>query len=597
MAIPKNTIETIRQLARIEQIIARYVPTLTKRGNNFVGLCPFHKEKTPSFTVSPDKQIFHCFGCHEGGNVFSFIQKIENMNFPQSVEHVAGIVGYHLEKEHDPKEEKRSRDKRILKFASKIFNKNLNSGTNDGLSYIMNRGLTRDAIDSFELGFAPESWDFIKNSLKKRGISEKEGAEVGLLKYNREKDRYYDAYRNRVIFPISDVAGDVVGFGGRIIGDGEPKYINSPESDFFKKRHLLYGFDKAVGEIKELDRAIIVEGYLDVIGCHQAGISNVVAPLGTALTLEQLTLLSRYCSEIILLFDSDSAGEKAALRSLEFESELNVTMKIASLPEGDPFDFIQDKGVRHLLAVIDSAFDPVEFRLRKEFEAQKNSDPRRVEVALFKIVESLNYESERLRALELSAELLGMFKDTIRLDFEKYSKKVPQTGVVKKEHTQKKSFLDRSIEGLIQLLICYPELIEKAQIDFAEISNISPFLKGFLIKLFDVYDEDSELTTDKLFDFFTKSEEKTYLSRITSISLALEHPESTYTEIFINIKIHDIDKKIEHFTNLLRHSKNEQERSQFLAEIDIWRREKEKLSSYLYSKNSEANGRGIIAKQ
>ena len=310
--IPEETIETVRTRARIEEVVARYVPSLKKKGANYFGLCPFHKEKTGSFSVSPAKQIFYCFGCHTGGNVFSFIEKVENLNYPQAIKFVGKLVGIEVRDEDSRPQDTTMEDCfRINEYAAKVYQSYLMSAEGVfGLEYLTGRGVTEDAIQSFRLGFSPDSWEFLTSKLTAVGADIKKAGMMGLVgvKENEGHTRYYDRYRGRIIFPIIDQYGNIAGFGGRVTGDGEPKYLNSPESQIYRKRTILYGYNLAKQEIAQMKRAIIVEGYLDVIGCHQSGIRNVVAPLGTALTEEQVRLLARQCEEIILLFDADSAG-------------------------------------------------------------------------------------------------------------------------------------------------------------------------------------------------------------------------------------------------------------------------------------------------
>ncbi|MCU0822314.1 MAG: DNA primase, partial [Spirochaetes bacterium] len=370
MSIPRETIDLIRDRAQIEDIIKRYVPSMKKRGANYIGLCPFHKEKTPSFTVSPEKQIFHCFGCQAGGNIYSFISKIEGLNFPESVKFVGNLVGIRVDedkKDENTGEYKKLKD--INNTAAELFHNTIKTEQGKkGLNYLLKRGVTKESIIEFKLGYSPDSWDFLTSYLNNKKIPLNLASEAGLLSISDkggDKKRYYDRFRDRVIFPIFNRRNEIAAFGGRILENGEPKYLNSPESRIYQKRRELYGFNIAKEHISSLGRAIIVEGYLDVIGCHQAGVKNVVAPLGTALTSEQVRTLSRLCSEIVLLFDADSAGINAALRSIDVVKDININLKIAVLPDGDPFDFIPRKGIREFMIVVDQALSPVDFQITR----------------------------------------------------------------------------------------------------------------------------------------------------------------------------------------------------------------------------------------
>ncbi len=369
MPISRDTIDIIRDRSRIEDVVQRYVPSLKKRGNSFIGLCPFHKEKTPSFTVSPEKQIFHCFGCKAGGNVFSFVSKMERLNFPESVRFLGKLAGIEVREERDDgRGDTLDYLRRVNSFTVETYHQALLSEQGKtAMDYALRRGLTAESIREFRLGFAPDSWSYLVDRLARKNVTLAMAARLGLVAESTkgQAGRYYDRFRNRLMFPIFDSRGEAIAFGGRVIGEGEPKYLNSPESDLFSKGNVLYGINVAREHIIELKRAIVVEGYLDVIGCHQNGVKNVVAPLGTALTERHVEMLSRYCTEIILLFDADSAGLNASLRSLGVAGEKNVDVRVALLPEGDPFDFITGRGVRPFMAVVDSALQPVDFKIQR----------------------------------------------------------------------------------------------------------------------------------------------------------------------------------------------------------------------------------------
>ena len=422
MYIPKETIDLVREKVHIEDIIKNYVPDLKKKGKNYIGLCPFHREKTPSFTVSSEKQIFYCFGCHAGGNVFSFISKIERIDFPESVLHVAQIAGINVEISSKQEDSGISAINRLNNYAMKYYHAYIDSTSGKaGRDYLLKRGVKNESIDNFKLGFAPDAWSRLFESLKKHKADLEQAESIGLISRSKKKQfQFYDRFRNRVIFPIFDKRGQVIAFGGRSIDDTNPKYINSSESQVFKKRNELYGIDSAYSHIKDLNRAIIVEGYLDVIGCHQEGIKNVVAPLGTALTESQLRALSYICSEVIILFDADSAGINAAFRSLEVVRDINIIIRIAVLPEGDPFDYILEKGIRGFMAIVDSALNPVDFRI-KRILAKKNSLGKiNTLVNLFEILKSLEFETEKNDYIRNLSNELDIDENTLRIDFNNY---------------------------------------------------------------------------------------------------------------------------------------------------------------------------------
>ena len=519
MFIPKEIIELVREKASIVDIVKRYVPSLKKQGRNFTGLCPFHKEKTPSFSVSPEKNIFKCFGCHAGGNVFTFVSKVERLDFTESVNFVADIVGVEMKAFQGADNSKFDIMTKLNQFALNQYHNFLKTPQGkSGLDYLLKRGVTKDSINAFKLGFSPDLWDYMKNSLKQQNFNLSIAENLGLLssKDKNEGKHYYDRFRNRVIFPIFDQNNRVLAFGGRIIGDGSPKYVNSPESEIYKKRNVLYGFNRAGNQIRELDRAIVVEGYLDVIGAHQEGIENVVAPLGTALTEEHISLLSRYCNEIVFIFDSDSSGQSASLRSIEVAESFNVNARVGILPEGDPFDFIQTKGVREFMSIVDSALKPVDYQIDRILLSKKDSKSTiNTLIELFNVVKTINFETERSKYLKKISAILQIEENLVRKDFQNYintnkiSPNVRNNGETKKIA---KDFMTRSYHDLLKLLCNYPELIQDASLDFSEENIPDTNLKNIFKKLIDLYNKEESFTIDKMFDFFHDDLEMDFLN-------------------------------------------------------------------------------------
>ncbi len=350
-SIPEATIEEIRRRTDIVSLIGEYV-TLKKAGRNFLGLCPFHREKTPSFTVSPDKQMFYCFGCSEGGNAVSFLMKLNSLTFPEALRHLAGKVGVVIpEKPMSREERERStlteQIRRANELAAGFFVRSLQSPAGAGArEYLRKRGIGEAAIKAFRLGFAPDGWHNLLDFLGKQGIPPKLAEQAGLLVPKEGKSPgHYDRFRGRLMIPIENVDGHVIAFGGRVMGAGEPKYMNSPESAVYTKGNNLYGLAKTRDAIREKGFAIMVEGYFDLIALWNAGILNVVATLGTALTRAQVDLIRRYTPHVAALFDPDEAGRKALARSLELFLAGNVHARAVILPDGhDPDDFVRTQG-------------------------------------------------------------------------------------------------------------------------------------------------------------------------------------------------------------------------------------------------------------
>jgi DNA primase len=590
--IPQETIDLIRDRARIEDVVQRYVPSLKKRGKNFVGLCPFHKEKTPSFTVSPDKQIYRCFGCGEAGNVFTFITSMEKVTFPESVKIVGDYVGISVETTGDVQKNS-DFDKLIAinRGAAKLYHEYLFSPEGKvAIKYLEERGVSSDAIEKFKLGYAPDSWQYLTGQLNKHNISQELAEKAGVLgKSEKTATRYYDRFRNRIIFPIWNQKNEIIAFGGRIVHTGEPKYLNSPESSIFQKRNTLYGFNFARKHVIDMDRAIVVEGYLDVIACHQAGIQNVVAPLGTSLTAEQVKLLSRTCNEIVILFDADSAGVKASLRSLSVLDDVNSEARVAQLPETDPFDFIIQRGIRELMVIVDDAVKPVDFKMSRVFADYGMKDQQVVLNGLFEVIEEITSDTERVSYLDEISSKLAIDKSTIRSDFKKFLlKKGSKPAVIEsrpKPFKNPEGFLEKSHRELVMLLCQNPELIENAVIDFTESDMKDEAAGNIFKKLVSMNAAGEEIAIDKLYDFFSQGEEKGILHEALEKEFSIERPAEAYTEIYLNINLYRIDKKIQHYADLISDRDNKGGNMlQYMTEIEVLRREREKLSSFIYNK-------------
>ncbi len=349
--IPEEKVEEIKSRADIVEVVSDFV-TLRKAGRNYVGLCPFHQEKTPSFTVNPEKQIFHCFGCGEGGNAVTFLMKVNAMTYPEALRHLAGKMGIHIPRKPSPPGETRGVRSAILDMnekAAAFFTGNLQSpGGRDAREYLERRGIREETRKSFRLGFARNEWTGLRKALERAGVPLDMAKQAGLL-LSREDGSSYDRFRGRVMFPIEDASGRVIAFGGRVIGDGEPKYLNSPETAVFIKGRNLFGIRQAKEAIRRKGYAVLVEGYFDVISLWNAGVRNALASLGTALTSDQVHLLKRYTRDVAVIFDSDPAGRKALDRSLELFLAADVEARAVFLPDGaDPDDFVRSSGAEPL---------------------------------------------------------------------------------------------------------------------------------------------------------------------------------------------------------------------------------------------------------
>lgn len=348
--IPNKVLEEIKDRTDIVDLIGRYV-NLKKAGANYKGICPFHNEKTPSFVVSEDKQIFTCFGCEKSGDAITFMQYYFNLDFSEAAQKLADEAGIVIPENETIGNDRAKSLYELNREAAIFFFKNLRLTNNPGYSYMINRGLTDDTLKKFGIGWADDSRDSLYRYLKAKGYDEKTMMEAGLL--STSDGRYYDKFRNRVIFPIQNRRGKMIGFGGRAMGDAMPKYLNSPETGIFKKKDNLYGLNITGREIGRQDQAILVEGYMDVISLYQGGVKNVTASLGTALTENQAKILGKMSGNIVLSYDSDEAGVKATLRAMDILRKASCHVSIAHVRDAkDPDEFIKKYGREEFLKLV-----------------------------------------------------------------------------------------------------------------------------------------------------------------------------------------------------------------------------------------------------
>ena len=410
--ILKEDIEALRRQADIVAIVGDYTQ-LKRAGRSFKGLCPFHTEKTPSFTVTPDGNFFHCFGCGASGDIYDFLIRIEGLEFPEAVEALARRTGVTLRYEELSARERRAIGQRsrlvdTTGAALQFFREQLYTDAGAvAREYLKSRGFGREDAERFELGYAPNRWESLSRALRSQGVSADELVEVG-VSVRTERGGLRDRFRGRLIFPVHDPGGDVIGFGGRILpgedyGDFDPpKYLNSPETPLYKKTRVLYGVPQARSEIVRAGQVLVCEGYTDVMALHQAGFANTVATCGTAVGVEHLKLVSRYAQRVVLAFDADAAGVQAAERAWEAARQLGgqdhgavLELRVLVLPEGrDPADLVRDEGVEGMQAAVDAATGVVPFVLRRHLEAA-----------------DLTTEAGRTAALRDAVELLGREPD------------------------------------------------------------------------------------------------------------------------------------------------------------------------------------------
>lgn len=400
--IPQQIIDQVRDSTDIVSLVASYVP-LKRSGRNLKGLCPFHQEKTPSFTVSPEKQIFFCFGCQKGGNAISFLMEIDGVSFPEAVRHLARASGIEVPDTRSAPSEEGSHDLhyQLLEFAARFYRGTLAGEAGKGpREYLRNRGLTSETLESFQVGLASTGWENLRKAARAEGFLDKTLRATGLTQARSgAAEGYYDTFRERIMFPIFNLSRRVVGFGGRRLAnadDESPKYVNSSDSPVFRKGNLLYGLHRTRDSVRKESRLILVEGYMDFLALYQAGIENVAATCGTAFTPAQARVISRFTDCVIVLTDGDASGRKAAGRIADVLIEQGLDPRIASLPEDhDPDSFLASEGPGELLGVIEGA--QAYFRFARQIAGEA-------------------YESQE-KALRRLLRPLTRVEDPLRLDF------------------------------------------------------------------------------------------------------------------------------------------------------------------------------------
>lgn len=452
-------VERVREQSDIVAVVSRYVQ-LTLRGGQYWARCPFHNEKTASFSVTPEKGFFYCFGCHAGGNVFKFLSMIENISYNDAIKLQAERLGIALpsQKKSARKLEKESEEKilrRILEEAKNFYRDNLlkTAEGETGRKYLNSRGITSEVIENFQLGYAPNGWDSLTKSFMRRGFTEKQLLSAGLVSERKSGDGVYDRMRGRVIIPIADIFGHIVAFGGRIL-DSEtekdsPKYLNSPETILFNKRNLLFGLDKAHFSISKKNCAIVVEGYMDAISLVSAGVENVVATLGTAFTADHAKLILRYARKIIFCYDSDEAGQRATARALPIVRDAGAEVFVITIPDGkDPDDYVRKHGKEGFDKLIENALSLVDYRINYVLKTTEHSTLGGKIDALRKILPVIVQEKISTRRSEYSkkiSRLLVLDESVIKQEWIKFSKVPPPEFLRPAKHSQFKTPLQKKI--------------------------------------------------------------------------------------------------------------------------------------------------------
>ena len=443
--IPNEVVEEIISRNDIVSVVGQYVQFTKSSGQNQFGLCPFHSEDTPSFSVSVNKQIYYCFGCHKGGNVVNFIMDVEHLTYVEALKFLAEKSGVTIPESNDVnyrrEEEFRKRVKAVLLEAARYYYASFKSPKGEpARAYLAKRKITPAIATQFGLGYAPDEWSGLYNYLVSKKFSQEEISKSGL--FVTKNGKTFDLFRGRLMFPIFNAMGELIAFGGRIIGDGQPKYVNSPESPVYSKQRNLYGLNFA--KKSKMKRIIVVEGYMDVISMHQAGVTNAVASLGTALTERQLDLLERYCEEVVLFYDSDRAGQNAAIRGLKMlmdrkkkHTGMTTQVRVAKVPDGkDPDEFIKMYGKDEFAKVVENAVPVLEYLVDSAYQ-QSLSDGRFDSVLFQQLISTyLSWEDNlilRERAAHQAATILGVSTASVMSEVGKLSVSTHREAVLRSQ--------------------------------------------------------------------------------------------------------------------------------------------------------------------
>lgn len=581
--IPDNILEEIRSRCDIVEIISQYIP-LRRAGANYKAGCPFHDEKTASFMVSPAKQIFHCFGCGVGGDVFGFIKQYEHVDFIDAVKLLAGKTGITIPEKKYTKDENQKSLWEVNKFACNFYHKLLydpNAG-NRCYKYLKDRGIKDDIIKKFQLGYASSGNEFYREALK-RGYTTDVLLKTGLIV--RSGNKLSDMFRNRLVFPIRNTVGKVVGFSGRVLDNSLPKYINSPETPLFHKGKILYGLDVSKSEISKKERAIVCEGFFDCIRMYQEGIYETVAVAGTALTKDQVHLLHRYTSCIIVAFDGDLAGNQAAMNKLEIFLEEGIQVKIVHIPEGyDPDSFIKDKGIDRFKTLIDDAKDILDtklFKLCKEYPIDKTDSKIKIISEMLSDIIKIDNEIKRRLFVGKIAEKLDVPEDGIWIEL----RKVKKMSKDKKSYKKKNEFgINRMVlnketssgeKQLVQVLLddesLYPNIAYRSVISFMKHQGYKQIVELIVkLKKNDQWKGPSSL--------ISCMEDEELIKLVSEIS-AEEIPEGLDKERVARDCIHDIKRRYKEsrikylLTEMQKTEKNKGDVSSLIQEIDALRKD------------------------
>jgi DNA primase len=534
--IPNEVVAQVLDRSDIVEVIARYIP-LKNIGRNFKALCPFHHEKTPSFVISADKQIFHCFGCGVGGNVVTFVMKQERLEFPEAVRMLAERAGIPIPTENDAAiraaTQTRQQYYKIHNLALNFYHQNLLSdasqATKAAIEYLKGRGVTLEMVKKFQIGFALDKWDGLLKFLQKEGQNIEAMEKTGLIIANK-KDGYYDRFRNRVIFPIFDSKSQCIAFGGRTMDPNDgAKYVNSTESPIYRKGQHLYGFNWAKEAVSRKDAVLVVEGYLDFIMPFEGGVENIVASCGTALTVDQIRLINRYTKNIIMLFDADPAGEAAMIRSFDLIIEEGLQVKVVRLSEKeDPDSFIRKFGIEKFKERVEAAESLFDFKLKYlmgKHNYQTIEGRAKISEEMLVTINKIENAIVKSEYLKRLAGALGIAEDALNVELQKIAKQAqsgfaPAATATPTQNENNNAETIRPVEReLLKLMLEENELIPLTRQEVALSDFKNEPVRRVLQKIFDMHEQGQEANLTNL---MSSVEDQQVLQTISALMLSGE---------------------------------------------------------------------------
>lgn len=588
--ISERVKQEILDRADIAEIVGEHVQ-LQRRGNRMIALCPFHKEKTPSFHVNSERNLFHCFGCKASGDVIKFIQMHENLDFVAALEYLARRVGVQIEWEGGEQQE-RFWDEKIISEALEFYRNSLNRCEDPRIHKLLEkRGLTRELIQLFQIGYADPAWDSLIKHFERKKVEPERLEKMGLARKNKT-GKYNDWFRDRLLFPIFSISGQVVGFGGRALGDDNPKYLNSPESGKFNKGRLLYSVHLARKHFGESRTALLAEGYMDVIALYNHGFKNAVGCLGTALTVEQARLLKRYVGKVYIVYDGDEAGKKAALRATEIMRDADLPCRVVQLPSGtDPDDYLSLKGAGEFQALVDQALEGFDYRMEtvcSESDLSKVEDRRKVVASLGPWIEQIRSEMLREDCWRRLSDKLRTSVETLKRESSLSTKRKRKTTsgqeddeVEESPRPVVKTQEQLAKEGLLALLMQdnkYWKLVRDFWFNEAPQDEEPDELSGVIDRVLEIFESEGPIGADPLWRRL--DEEGTGKEAIAVLfgEPLPENREKAFREYCRQIRYHRIQKQIRRELGRLKQLDQQPEAIEELKKSNLHQLEKERYS-------------------